>query len=211
MTKPAAHLRPVPATAPPVSDIFEIRRSGNRLASSVSVPAMPTAAWPATCDALASLALEYATAGEHVLARRAAGDAMLMLDSLLDEPTMRQARSDDLAVAAGAALATGEALLLLHEAHQARACFTTAARIFDGLQDLRKAADARVALAKALLELHDPAARAVLEDAGELYEQLDDEEAARAIDFALRQANAEFEESPRSFHALAELPVTPRT
>lgn len=210
MTKPALHLRPVLATAPPVSDIFEIRRSGNGRDPIVSVPAMPTAAWPATCEALARLALEHATAGDHVLARRASGDAMLMLDSLLDEPTMRQARSDDLYVAAGAALTTGEALLLLEEAQRAKACFTTAARIFDSLRDLRKAADARVALAKALLALHDPSARAVLEDAGELYEELDDEQAARAIDFALRQANAELEESPRSFHAAAVLPVTPR-
>jgi hypothetical protein len=193
-----------------VSDIFEIRHSGDGLDPIVSVPAMPMTAWPETCEALASLALEHATAGDHVLAGRAARDAMLMLDSLLGEPTMRQDRSHGLYVAAGAALTTGEALLLLREAHRAKACFTTAARIFDGLQDLRKAADARVALAKALLVLHDPSARAVLEDAGELYEELDDQEAVRAIDFALRQANAEFAESPRSFHATAELPVTPR-
>jgi len=212
VSKTAAHLRPVPASATPVSDISEIRRSEEDASAIVqrpSVPALPSVASSGTCEMLASLAFDYASAGDDALARRAAGDAMLVIDTLLGDPGTWRASIDDQRVAAGAALTTGEAFLLVQEPHRAKACFTTAARVFDGLQDLRKAAEARVGLAKALLALHDPSARAVLEDAGELYEELGDEEAVRAIDFALRQANAEFGESPRSFHA--EAPVSTRT
>jgi hypothetical protein len=142
------------------------------------------------------MAHEHATAGEQHLARRACDDAMLMIEQLADSR-----RASDRALAASAAMSTGEALLLLHEAHRARDCFEIAMRFFDEAgNDLARAAKARVGLAKALLALHDPSARTVLEDAGELFEDLGDEKSVLAIDFALRQAEAEFEESPRSFH-----------
>lgn len=174
----------------PQSDIHEIARPA-------TVIGLPTrAAFPTTCELLAKMALEHATGGEQALARRAAEDALLMIESLSDGR-----RQSDRAMAANAALTTGNALLLLHEAHRAKTCFEIATRFFDGERDLARAAEARVGIAKALLALHDPAARAVLEDAGELFEDIGDQRAARAIDFALRQAEADFEESPRSFHA----------
>lgn len=111
------------------------------------------------------------------------------------------ARHAEQATAARAALTTGEALLMLHEAHRAKGCFAIATRFFDTERDLPRAARARVGLAKALLALHDPSARPVLEDAGEIFEDIGDDQAVLAIDFALRQAQADFEESPRSFHA----------
>lgn len=103
--------------------------------------------------------------------------------------------------AADAALTKGEALLVLGESHRAKACFEMAVRFFDEAQDLRRAARARLGLAKVLFVLEDPANRAVLEDAGELYEEIGDEETARVIDRELRRIQADFEESPRSFHA----------
>ena len=162
------------------------------------VLAMPYAAAPATCELLATMALDHAMDGEQLLARRAAEDSMLMIESLA-----KSARSSDRATAARAALTTGEALLLLHEVHRAKDCFEIATRSFDVERDLPNAAQARVGLAKALLALHDPSARAVLEDAGEIFEDIGDAQAVLAIDFALRQAQVDFEESPRSFHARA--------
>lgn len=195
MNKPA-HLRD---RSHPESDIFEIRRP----APVIEFP-MPYAAGASTCELLATMALDHAVAAErsmsgsvdHTLARRAAEDALLAIEALASSR-----RESDRRGAARAALTTGHAFLLLHEAHRAKAAFETAALVFDLASDRARAAEARVGLAKALLALHDPSARAVLEDAGELFEDLGDEAAVRAIDLALRQAEAEFQESPRSFHA----------
>ena len=159
---------------------------------------MPDSASPTTCELLATMALDHAIDGDQLLARRAAEDSMLMIESLASG-----ARRADRVTAARAALTTGEALLLLHEAHRAKDCFEIARRFFDVERDLPRAAQARVGLAKALLALHDPSARAVLEDAGEIFEDIGNDEAVLAIDFALRQAQVDFEESPRSFHARA--------
>jgi hypothetical protein len=49
---------------------------------------------------------------------------------------------------------------------------------------------------------YEPAARGILEDAGDLFEDLGDEPTVRAIDLTLREVQNDFEESPRSFHAL---------
>lgn len=183
------------------SDIREIRRPVD-----VSpMPAMPYAGWPATCDLLAKMAHAHATAGEQALARRACEDAMLMIEQLTASRTSR-----DHELAANAAEAVGEAFMLLSEAHRAKDCFEIAAHHFDDTGNVARAAKARVGLAKALLALHDPSGRAVLEDAGEMFEELGDERNAIAIDLALRQADADFEASPRSFHSSSHMRVAKR-
>lgn len=184
------------------SDIREIRHP----AADVAMPApMPYAGWPATCDLLAKMAHTHATAGEQALARRACEDAMLMIEQLI---ASRSSRDHELA--ANAAEAVGEAFMLLHEAHRAKECFEITAHHFDDMGDVARAAKARVGLAKALLALHDPTGRAVLEDAGEMFEELGDERNAIAIDLALRQADADFEASPRSFHSSSHMRVAKR-
>jgi len=194
VNKPAS-LRPSSASPSALaSDIREIRRPAE--VHDLAVPSMP---FPTTtCESLSRMALDHAQAGEQSLARRAAEDSGLMIEALAEGR-----RESDRATAAKAALMTGEAFLLIHEAHRARDCFEIAANHFDRAEDSRRnAAEARVGLAKALMALRDPSARAILEDAGELFEELGDHRRAREIDVALRQAQAEYEcESPRSFHA----------
>jgi hypothetical protein len=192
MNKPA---RPASASSHPKSDIHEIRRPAHVI--DLAVPAMPFTGFPSTCESLSQMALEHLRQDEPVLARRAAEDSLLMIEQLAEGR-----RESDRATAANAALATGDAFLQLHEAHRAKNCFEIAARHFDRTNDLAHAAEARVGLAKALLTLRDPSARQILEDAGELFEDLGNDARAREIDLQLRQAQAEFEcESPRSFHA----------
>lgn len=155
---------------------------------------------PAVGEALSRMALEHLKQGEPVLARRAAEDSLLVIEQLAEGR-----RESDRATAASAALISGDAFLQLHEAHRAKSCFEFAARQFDRMNDVARAAEARVGLAKALLTLRDPSARAILEDAGELFEELGEDTRAREIDLQLRQAQAELEcESPRSFHARGE-------
>ena len=193
MNKPAFLGRP--ASAHPTSDIHEIRRPGQVV--DLAVPAMPFNGFPSTCESLARMAIDHLKQGEQVLARRAAEDSLLMIEQLAEGR-----RESDRATAAKAALLAGDAFLQLHEAHRAKNCFELAARHFDRTNDLAHAAEARVGLAKALLTLRDPSARAILEDAGELFEDLGEDTRAREIDLQLRQAQAELEcESPRSFHA----------
>jgi hypothetical protein len=67
--------------------------------------------------------------------------------------------------------------------------------------DRTAAATALRALGDRLFERRDPVARAVLEDAGSLFEELGDEKAVLEIDQALRVLADEIEESPRSFQA----------
>ena len=66
---------------------------------------------------------------------------------------------------------------------------------------LRSAAQARVGLARALFMLGDASSRAILEDAGTIFEEIGDDEAVHAIDRELREMQATLEESPRSFHS----------
>jgi hypothetical protein len=183
------------------SDIREIRQDADviplPLGERPTASLMPYAASAMTCRLLAKMALDHARAAEHALGRSAGEDALLLIE------TLAEGGQGDRGAAAHASMATGEAFTLLHEIHRARDCFEIAVRLFDGARDIAHAARARVALADALLALHDASARAVLEDAGELYEDIGDESSARAIDMALRQAQAELEESPRSFHVRA--------
>lgn len=101
--------------------------------------------------------------------------------------------------AAHAAIALGEALLVAHDAHRAKTRFADALRVLEAEADLPGSARAMLGLARALQMLGDTAARAALEDAGLLYEDLGDDATARAIDRDLRALEAEIEESPRSF------------
>ena len=97
-------------------------------------------------------------------------------------------------------------LLAAGEAHRAKAQLELAVALFDASGRAREGAKARRALAHALRRLGDPSARAVLEDAGTMFEGLGDEDAVVAIDRELRELEAEVEESPRSFHARSSAP-----
>lgn len=160
---------------------------------------------PSAVHVLAELALEQIAAGHHEAARRVTEDALGLL---------RTAAGRDRIAAARASLVVGDALLGLHEAHRAKAAFSEAAAAFDDAEptpeSLSSAAQARLGLARALVMLGDPSARAVLEDAGTIFEELGDDEAVRAIDRELREIQAAVEESPRSFHSASMRAASPR-
>jgi hypothetical protein len=177
------------------SYIAELRRPR----AVVVLPTRPPATL-ANCEALSQNAFELASAGEADRARRAAGDALAIASALRHgvAATMR-------ANVARAMLVNGAASLLLSEMHRAAESFELAKAFYDVLLDLRGAARARFGLARALRELHDPRARAVFEDAGEIFEALDDRTTVREIDRLLREMQAEIDESPRSFHSSGPL------
>lgn len=159
---------------------------------------------PSAAHVLAELALEQLAQGRHEAARRVTEDALGLL---------RTAAGRDRIAAARASLLVGDALLGLHEAHRAKAAFEEAAASFDDAeptpQSLSSAAQARLGLARALVMLGDPSARAVLEDAGTIFEEIGDDESVRAIDRELRMLQAHFEESPRSFHSASMRAASP--
>jgi hypothetical protein len=159
---------------------------------------------PSAVNVLAELALEQIAAGRHEAARRVTEDALGLL---------RTTASRDRIAAARASLLVGNALLGLHEAHRAKAEFQAAASSFDETEptpvSLSSAAQARVGLARALAMLGDPSARAVLEDAGTIFEELGDDVSVRAIDRELREIQATLEESPRSFHSASMRVASP--
>lgn len=151
---------------------------------------------PSAVHVLAEIALEQLAAGHHEAARRVTEDALGLL---------RTTAGRDRIAAAHASLLVGNALLGLHEAHRAKAAFEEAAASFDDVDptpvSLRSAAQARVGLARALFMLGDASSRAILEDAGTIFEEIGDDEAVHAIDRELREMQATLEESPRSFHS----------
>ena len=156
---------------------------------------MPTGGWPRLASVLVEIAVHNVVLQQMTEARSAAMDALILLDMLEEDR-----RWADLS------LTLGEVLLALSEAHRARERFDDAIAIFDEVGELESAARARVGLARAMMMLRDPIGRAVLEDAGTLFEEIGDQDAARVIDIELRELNAVLEESPASFQA-----VTPRT
>jgi hypothetical protein len=177
------------------SEIRELRGGGHfeeeHLGPDSTGPVtMPTGGWCRIVLVLAEMGVHQVALGELGEARRTVHDGLLLLGSVRDAHA-----------SASASMLFGQALLGLSEAHRARERFEVAAAIYDELRDVAAAARARVGLARALVMLRDPSARAVLEDAGTLYEELGDEEAVLSIDLELRQGAADFEESPRSFHA----------
>jgi hypothetical protein len=156
------------------------------------LPARPSVT---TCVSLAKDALSLAKAEEDGRSRRAALDAFSMAPPLLESAT----RSDRSALAS-AMLITGEAFFLLSEAKRARECFELAAEVFDGVDDVANGARSRFGLGKALRDLQDPRARAVLEDACELFEEAGDDAGVCRADRLLREMALELD-APRSFHA----------
>lgn len=172
------------------SYVAELRRPA-------TVVALPGPASAARCELLAETALELARAGEGGRARRAVLDARQMGTSLLEGGHDKRV--------AGAMIMAGDTFVLLSEMVLAAECFTLAAVAYDGLRSLLGAARARFGLATALRELGDPRARPVLEDAGELYEEIGDQVSAHAIDRLLREMQADFEESPESFHSSSRI------
>lgn len=151
---------------------------------------LPFVGGPDSARLLATMAVEHVADQEMDHARRATEDALLVVDDVKDTRTLGEV-----------SLLLGEALVSLHEAHRAMERLEVAVDCFDEIGAKAEGAKARFILAKAMLLLRDPAARAVLEDAGTLFEEIGDEEAVLAIDRALREAEADFatDESPRSF------------
>jgi len=155
---------------------------------------MPSGGWLRLTSALVEMAVHHVVLRQMNEARAAAMDALLLLGML--EENRRWAELS---------CTLGEVLLALSEAHRARERFDEAAAFFDEAADLEASANARVGLARAMTMLRDPVGRAVLEDAGTLFEEIGDHEAAKVIDIELRELTAVLEESPASFQA-----VTPR-
>jgi hypothetical protein len=146
--------------------------------------------YASTARIMANLATEHAAEGDLDTARSFANDAALLLGPV--DPS----RSPE---AANAFLAIGHAMLTVSEAHRARAAFEDAALGFEARGEQSAAAHARLGLASALLSLHDPTARIALEDAGAVFEDLGDVAMVEAVELAIRDAEARFQTSPRSF------------
>jgi hypothetical protein len=151
---------------------------------------LPFVGGPDSARLLAAMAVEHVADRQMDHARRATEDALLVVDGIKDTRTVGEV-----------SLLLGEALVSLHEAHRAKERLEIAVESFDEIGAQAEAAKARFILARAMMLLRDPAARAVLEDAGTLFEELGDEEAVLAIDRALREVEADIAESPRSFCA----------
>lgn len=167
---------------PSLSDIVDLRNMPRN--------DLPFDGFPRAARSLAESAREKLAAGDMVAARRAAEEALLVIDTIADARTHAEV-----------CLVLGDVLLALYEAHRARERFAAAVNAFDVEKDARLAARARVGLANAMLMLREPAARTVLEDAGTIFEDLGDEREVLAIDRALREAEADLEGCPSSFHA----------
>lgn len=146
--------------------------------------------YAATAQTMADLALESVAAGDLAAARSFADDAAILLAPVDPAETVE---------AAGAFLALGHAMVAVSEAHQAQRAYEDAILAFEKAGERDGAAHARLGLAHALLELHDPSSRIVLEDAGAIFEELGDEEMMGAVDACIRDAEARFSSSPRSF------------
>ena len=146
---------------------------------------MPTGGWERMVLVLSETALQHVARRELDDARRAATDALLLLESVHDPRAL-----------ADASLRLVEVLLELSEAHRAHERFVTASNAFGALGDTLSAARAVVGLARALVHLGDPTAQAAFEDAGTLYEEIGDEDAVLAIAAELREATLMFAESP---------------
>ncbi len=144
-----------------------------------------------TARTLAELAYETALGGDDAGARALAFDAANLAVAL-----------DPRSLGTGPTFAAvGHAMLAVSEVHRARDAFEDAVAAFDAAWDRSAAAHARLGLAEAMLRLQDPAARVVLEDAGSLFEEIGDAKMVDAVDRALRDAEARFYDSPRSFAA----------
>jgi hypothetical protein len=189
------------------SEIAEIRRAlphstpaGFTEDDELIPSTMPTGGWARLAGVLTEMAVHHVVVQEIDAARRAANDALLLID-MIEEDVARAELS----------ITLGEVLVSVHEAHRARERFETAIAVFDARKLLASAARARVGLARSMTMLHDPVARALYEDAGTVFEDLGDEDAVRMIDIELREIEAELEESPTSFQASYQrVRITPK-
>ena len=109
----------------------------------------------------------------------------------------------DRAGLAEAALLAADELLARGLLEQAGERYQAAARAYDDVGDAAGGARALLGLGRVLLGLEDPVCREVLEDAGTWLEDLGDDARVREIDGLLRIADKSFDESPKSFHAVA--------
>ena len=149
---------------------------------------MPSAGWERHAAILTEVAVHHVVLEEPDLARQVANEALSLVD-LVESPTLRGELS----------LVLGEVLLESGEPERARARFEVAMGVFDDRGLRGAAARARVGLARAMARVKDPAARAVLEDAGTAFEDDGDDAAARAVDVELRALAADLGAGPASF------------
>jgi tetratricopeptide (TPR) repeat protein len=144
---------------------------------------------PRIIETLAETAASHVAAGEREEALRTIADAVDLLEDIRD----REQATRSLVI-------IGEALVQLGLYERAESRLEEAVALADRTSDARLGARARLALGKVWLGLDDPSCRGILEDAGDIFEELGDVESVFVIDKLLRIAAHSFEESPRSFH-----------
>jgi tetratricopeptide (TPR) repeat protein len=144
---------------------------------------------PRIIETLAETAAEHVARGEREEALRTIADAVDLLEDVRDR-----------SLATRSQLVIGESLVQLGLYERAEKRLEEAVALADRAGDAHLGARARLALGKAWLGLDDSSCRGILEDAGEMFEELGDVETVLMIDKLLRIATLSLEESPRSFH-----------
>jgi tetratricopeptide (TPR) repeat protein len=144
---------------------------------------------PRIIETLAETAASHVASGDRDEALRTIADAVDLLEDVRD----RSQATRSLVI-------IGESLVQLGLYERAEHRLEEAVALADRASDTHLGARARLALGKVWLGLDDPSCRGILEDAGEMFEELGDVESVLAIDKLLRVAAHSFEESPRSFH-----------
>jgi tetratricopeptide (TPR) repeat protein len=162
-----------------------------KLAEAAAVPTLTgiVERSPTIIESLATAAAEHVARGEREEALRTIADAVDLLEDVKDRR-----------LAVRSLLTIGEALTSLGLFERAEPRLAEALALADAAGESVLGARARAALGRVLLGLGDASCRGMLEDAGEMFEELGDTQAVLAIDRLLRIASTSFEETPRSFH-----------
>jgi hypothetical protein len=178
------------------SEIRELRPT--RISSAppppMTAPGAPTDRSARAVLVLGEMALHHLAIGELDEARRAVGDAVVLLEQVTDEGTI-----------ARASILLGEALLALDAPHHAEPRFARALTICERFGDRRLALRARIGLGRTLVALDDLVGVELLKRA-----RLDgdgDPASLAKIDEAIRYAEKLFD-TPRSVHTGYGRPVS---